>query len=139
MTGKERTMSLEAVFLDVGNTLVRETPSRFEIYRDAACARGAEIRTRDMIALMREAHEELPQRIGGAYRYSDPWFAAYIRRIFIDKLGLPDSAVQGLLDELFTAFESPATFQLHHGALELFDGIRAQGLGLGIISNWSAG
>ena len=93
-------MSLEAVFLDVGNTLVRETPSRFEIYRDAACVRGAEISTRGMIALMREAHEELPQRIDGAYRYSDPWFAAYIRRIFVDKLALPVGGIEGLLDEL---------------------------------------
>ncbi len=131
-------MTLKAVFLDVGNTLVRESPSRFEIYAGAASSRGVDVSSKAMLSLMREAHAELPLRIDGAYRYSDPWFAAYIRRIFIDKLALPAREANAIQKELFAAFEDPATFHLYPGAIELFEGIRGLGLGLGIISNWSA-
>ena len=87
---------------------------------------------------MVQAHHDLPKRIDGAYRYSDPWFAAYIRRIFIDSLGLPEGQLQGLLDELFRSFEDPSTFELYPGTHELIASARAEGLCVGVISNWSA-
>src|SRR5689334_13433338 len=64
-------MSLEAVFIDAGNTLLYENPSRFEIYAQAARRRGAELTTEAMTNLMRSAHRDLPREIGGAFRYSE--------------------------------------------------------------------
>jgi putative hydrolase of the HAD superfamily len=131
-------MALRAVFLDVGNTLVRERPSRFAIYAQAAAARGIDLDERAMRALMVEAHAELPREIAGSYRYGDAWFEAYLERIFHAKLGLGRAALPELSRELFARFSDPATFELHHGALELLEGLRAAGLRVGLISNWSA-
>src|SRR6187549_2868253 len=107
-------MPLRAVFLDVGNTLVRERPSRFEIY--ALCARqhGLEVSTERMQQLMRAAHRDLPREIAGAWRYTERWFEAYIERI-----------------------ADPATFELFPGAMELCEELRARALVVGLVSNWS--
>jgi len=130
-------MPLRAVFLDVGNTLVREQPSRFEIY--AACARrhGLEVTTERMNQLMRTAHRELPREIAGAWRYTDRWFEAYIERIFAAELGLPPERLSALGHDLFARFSDPATFQLFPGAVELCEQLRARGLVVGLVSNWS--
>lgn len=131
-------MSLEAVFLDVGNTLVYEVPSRFEIYRNAAVKRGVELSTREMIAHMVEVNDELPTRLDGAFRYSDPWFQAYVARIFLDRLGIDAGELPTITTELFDRFEDPTTFRLYDGARELIARCREAGLIVGVISNWSA-
>lgn len=131
-------MTLKAVFLDVGNTLLREQPERFEIYAEAARQRGVEIDRDGMLDLMRRAHHELPREIDGGFRYSDPWFEVYIRHIFHGELGLPEEQLGELARELFARFEDPRTFRLFPGALELLDGLHARGLVAGVISNWSA-
>ena len=130
-------MVLKAVFLDVGNTLVHEEPTRFEIYAEGARRRGVVLETEAMHALMRLAHRELPREIGGAFRYTDRWFEAYIERIFHIGLGLPRAELAPLHEELFSRFADPATFALHPGAIELLERLRARGLKVGIVSNWS--
>jgi putative hydrolase of the HAD superfamily len=130
-------MPLRAVFLDVGNTLVRERPSRFEIY--ALCARqyGLELSTGRMNQLMRAAQRELPREIAGAWRYTDRWFEAYIERIFCTDLGLRRERLASLSRELFARFSDPATFELFPGALGLCQRLRARDLVVGLVSNWS--
>ena len=130
--------SLRAVLLDVGNTLVHEEPSRFALYARAASTRGIEIEERAMRSLMVKAHHALPTEVNGGYRYSDPWFAAYIERIFVGELGLAAAECPTITRELFDVFEHPDTFRLYPGALELLDDLRAAGLTLGVVSNWSA-
>jgi REG-2-like HAD superfamily hydrolase len=130
-------MTLQAVFIDVGNTLLYEKPSRFEIYAESARRRGFALSTAAMQQLMRRAHRELPRQIGGAYRYTDPWFAAYIDRIFHEYLGLAKSELGAVSAELFGRFADPATFGLFPGARELLVELRARGLKVGLISNWS--
>src|SRR5262245_33626995 len=131
-------MPLRALLLDVGNTLVRETPSRFAIYAEAARARGLAVDAGAMRALMSRAHRELPLVVEGGYRYSDAWFRAFIARIFGGALGLPPAAVEEIAAELFERFESPATFRVLPGARELLALARERGLVLGVVSNWSA-
>ncbi len=131
-------MPLRALFLDVGNTLLREDPSRFAIYAEAAQKRGIVIDPETMRAHMIRAHHELPRTIGGAYRYSDPWFLAFIQRIFHASLGLAPQTVEEIAAELFARFESPRTFRLFPGVEELLAGARQSGLVVGLISNWSA-
>jgi putative hydrolase of the HAD superfamily len=130
-------MPLRAVFLDVGNTLVRERPSRFEIYAACARAHGLPVTDERMQQLMRAAHRELPREIAGAWRYTERWFEAYIEHIFAGELGLARERLPGLSRELFARFDDPATFELFPGALELCEALRARGLALGLVSNWS--
>jgi REG-2-like HAD superfamily hydrolase len=131
-------MLLQAVFIDVGNTLVYEKPSRFEIYAQAARRRGVALAEGEMDGLMRRAHGELPRDLAGAYRYTDRWFEAYIERIFHGYLDLPRAELEPLSEELFGQFARPETFALYPGAPELLDGLRARGLKLAIVSNWSS-
>lgn len=131
-------MALKTVLIDVGNTLIREQPTRATIYARAGAARGLAVDDARMLELMRSTHDELPERIRGAYRYTDPWFEAYIERIFVRALGLPRGELAGLTLELFERFSDPRTFRLFPGALELLDRLRARGLALGIVSNWSS-
>ena len=130
-------MSLEALFFDVGHTLLRESPPRFAIYAESARSRGRQITTKTMERMVRSAHDELPRRIGSAYRYSDPWFRAYIHRIFGQNLGLPPAEVANVTEELFARFEDAATFHVYPGAIELLEHLARRGVRLGVISNWS--
>jgi REG-2-like HAD superfamily hydrolase len=130
-------MSLKAVFIDAGNTLLYEKPSRFEIYAQAARGRGVEITTERMTELMRSAHQALPREIDGGFRYSENWFSKYIERIFHEELGLSSDELPALSAEIFGRFADPETFRLFPGALELLDGLRRRGLAIGIVSNWS--
>ncbi|MBL8858801.1 MAG: HAD-IA family hydrolase [Planctomycetes bacterium] len=131
-------MALKAIFIDVGNTLLYEKPSRFEIYAERARARDLRLETSAMRGLMHRAHRELPREIGGAFRYSDLWFNSYIERIFHDYLGILKTEMAPLREELFGRFSDPATFGVFDGGIEMLEEWRARGLKIGIVSNWSA-
>lgn len=130
-------MALRALFLDAGNTLLGETPSRFGQYVRAAAEEGLAVEEARMRSLMVEAHHELPREIGGAWRYTDAWFEHYIRRIFHDRLGLPRERLGPLSERLFARFSDPAMFRTHDGTFELLAEARRRGLRVGIVSNWS--
>ena len=130
-------MTLKAVFIDVGNTLLYEKPSRFEIYAQAARGRGVEVSTEAMASLMRRAHAELPREVRGGFRYTDGWFEAYIESIFHDRLGVEKGALAELRGELFGRFSEPSTFGVFPGGIELLDSLRRRGLVIGLVSNWS--
>src|SRR5258705_467126 len=130
-------MPLRAVFIDAGNTLLYEKPSRFEIYALAARRRGLDLSAERMTDLMRQAHRELPREIDGAFRYSEGWFSSYIERIFHEGLDLSRSELPAVRDELFARFADPRTFHLFPGGLELLEALRRRGLAVGVISNWS--
>lgn len=131
-------MPLEAVFLDLGNTLVHERTARPALYAEEGARAGLEVDASEMGALMQRAHAALPRELAGAFRYSDEWFRAFQRRIFVDELGLAPARFEALSQRLFERFERADTFVLHPGARELLAALRARGLVLGLISNWSA-
>ena len=130
-------MALDAVLLDVGGTLLREHPPREEIYAAAAAARGTEVEPRAMRRLMHETAHGLPRVVEGHFRYSEGWFRHFIARLFAGELDVSADLLPGLEQELFARFSDPATFRLYDGAIELLDALRAGGLRLGIVSNWS--
>lgn len=130
-------MALQAVFIDAGNTLLYEKPSRFEIYAQAARRRGLDVASDRMRELMHRAHRELPREIDGAFRYSEGWFSSYLCTIFHEHLGLSRSDLPALSEEIFGRFADPATFALFPGAIELLEGLRRRDLRVGIVSNWS--
>jgi putative hydrolase of the HAD superfamily len=135
LAGNER---LRAVFLDVGGTLLHEVRPRFALYADAARARGLALDDLAMLDHMRAAHGALPRVLRGAFRYSDPWFEAFIRAIFRERLGLPEAELPRLTTELFAVFERADTFRVYPGARALVRSCRERGLKVGLISNWSA-
>jgi len=131
-------MSLAAVLLDFGGTLVREVPSRAEIHAEEARRAGLALSAEEMRASLERAHAALPREIEGAFRYSEAWFRAFQWRVFVVEHGLPPERFEALSARLFARFESTRTFELHPGARELLAALRARGLRLGLVSNWSA-
>ena len=130
-------MPLAAVFLDLSNTLLRERRQRAELYAEVAGGFGLELAPDEMAARMARAHAELPRELRGAFRYSDDCFRAFQRRVFSAE-DLAAERFAALSEALFARFEDPRTFVLYPGARELLRGLRAAGLRLGLISNWSA-
>ncbi len=128
---------LRAVFLDAGGTLLHESPSRWEIYADAARAHGLSSSAAELREAMIRAHDELPRELGPHFRYSRGWFEAFIERVFAQRLGLARERLPQLQRELFARFEAPGTFRLFPGARELIRSARALGLKVGVVSNWS--
>jgi len=131
-------MSVAAVFLDLGNTLVRERAPRAEIYAAEARAEGLAVGAEDVGACMARAHAALPREIDGAFRYSDPWFRAFQRHVFVEQLGLEPRRFEVLSQRLFARFEDPHTFEVLPGASELLAALRRRALRVGLVSNWSA-
>ena len=125
------------MLLDAGGTLLQESPSRAEIYAEAARGRGLEVDARTLRACMHRAHSELPRTLDGHFRYSVPWFQAFIAHVFHRELGLARPSLAGIEAELFARFADPASFRLFPGALELCEDLRERGLVVGIVSNWS--
>lgn len=132
-----RSPTLKAVLLDAGGTLLVERRPREAMYADAARAFGIPIENEAMGLLMERTHRDLHPSPTSAFRYSIPWFQEFIGRIFRDQLGLDDSRCLAVEERLFRLFADPAQFELVPGASELLDGLRAEGLRLGIVSNWS--
>jgi len=130
-------MTLKAVFLDVGNTLLSEVEPRYAIYAEAARRHGRNVSDRAMERVMRTALDEIPRSLKGAFRFSDAWFRAFIHRIFCINLGLAPAVTGEIAEELFARFQDPATFRLFPGARELVAVLRGHGLKVGVISNWS--
>jgi hypothetical protein len=65
--------------------------------------------------------------LGGAFRYSDPWFEALIRGIFRERLGLPEADLPRLTADLFALFERADTFRSIPGARALALACRSAG------------
>jgi putative hydrolase of the HAD superfamily len=131
-------MSIAAVFLDLGGTLIREVPSRAEIYAEEARRAGLAVSSAELAASMARAHAVLPRELDGSFRYSDAWFRAFQWRIFVAERALAPDAFEPLSARLFARFEAASTFQVRPGARELLLALRGVGLSLGLISNWGA-
>jgi putative hydrolase of the HAD superfamily len=130
-------MPLRTVFIDAGGTLIQEIQPRAAIYAAVAAAHGRPVGQERMAASMRAAHKTLPLEVGGAYRYSDPWFEAYMEQVFHRDLGIERGALPGIARELFERFSSPATFKTFPGAFEFLDELDALGVAAAVVSNWS--
>lgn len=130
-------MTLQALFFDVGRTLLIEEPSRYEIYAESARQHGRNLSEKTMQRVMRTAHGDIPAKIGGAYRYTDAWFRAFVHRIFCQNLGLEPQIIASVTEELLERFSRPETFRVFPGARELLSELKQRGIKLGVISNWS--
>ena len=82
---------------------------------------------------MREALQQLPREIGGAYRYSDRWFGAFIERVFRGHVTTGE-ALGSLATELIQTFSDSSTYTLFPDVSPLL--ARAQGMRVGVVSNW---
>ncbi|MCA8981354.1 MAG: HAD-IA family hydrolase [Planctomycetes bacterium] len=130
-------MTLKAVFLDAGRTLVTERTSRAAMYAAAGRRRGLEVEDEFMARCMSDARRQLPRVLNGAFRYSEAWFEAFIQSIFVGRLGLAEAELPELQAELLACFSDPGQFRLYQDSRELLVELARSRLFVGILSNWS--
>jgi len=126
-----------ALLLDAGGTLIAERCSRGELYARAARRAGLALDGERAGEAMARVHAELPQRVGAHYRYTRGWFERYLELVLVRELGLDPAHLGAVSEELFAVFADPATYRALPGALELCDELRARGVRLAVVSNWS--
>jgi REG-2-like HAD superfamily hydrolase len=115
---------------------MREVPTRWEIYASVGREFGLDVDTATMHAAMHRAHESVPARVDGHFRYTDGWFRAYLEEVFLG-LGLPSERLAAVSERLFAVFRSPGTFVAFPEAAAVLDALRERGLRVGVVSNWS--
>jgi REG-2-like HAD superfamily hydrolase len=130
-------MTIRALLLDAGGTLLTEKTSRHGLYAAAARRHGLDVDEKTMRDCMWRAHARLPRILDGHWRYSKPWFEAFIADVFVRQLGLERSKLPALGAELFEVFADAGNFRLMPGAEELLESVRRRGLRLAVVSNWS--
>lgn len=126
-----------ALLLDAGGTLLEERDSRAELYARTARNHGLCVRADATARAMAAAHAALPRRAGADFRYTRGWFLRFIEHVFVRELGLERERLAPLAEDLFALFADPATYRALPGALELCDALRARGVRLAVVSNWS--
>lgn len=130
-------MTIRALLLDAGGTLLAEKSSRQAMYAEAARRHGITVDESAMRGCMHRAHAALPRTVDGHWRYSKPWFEAFIADIFVRQLGLDPRELEALSAELFEAFADARNFRLLPGAKELLASAERRGIRRAVVSNWS--
>lgn len=128
-------MTLRAVCLDAAGTLFVERHGRAAIYADALRRRGWAGAEADVARWMAQAHAEL---LGapGPRAYSDGWFLHFVSAIAARAGCAADPEV--LRAELARTFADPASYRVYPDVEPSLQRIRAAGLRLAVVSNWSA-
>ncbi|MCK6445755.1 MAG: HAD-IA family hydrolase [Planctomycetes bacterium] len=130
-------MAIKAVFLDAGGTLLAEKLPRAAIYANVARELGVSATEAALRPLLSRIAGEMPRTAGGGFRYSEAWFGEVNARVFGREFGLSDAAVAHACRLLFAHFAEPANFRVYDGAIELVAELKARGLVVGVVSNWS--
>jgi putative hydrolase of the HAD superfamily len=131
----------DAVFFDLGQTLVRPYPSFPALFArvcEEHAVRLSEKGVRDLLGLI-DAEIAREQAAGGGFSRSLEdsrrfWTGLYCRVLESRFPGYPESLPAALFDR----FSSPASYRLYDDVLPALSALREAGLRLAIISNWEA-
>ena len=123
-------MQIKAVTFDVGGTLIEPWPSVGDVYAEVAARHGLKTFS--------------PERLNGRFKtawkarksfeYSRQDWAALVDEVFDIPRSNPPSA--NFFPELYERFAEPGAWRVFDDVLPTLDGLRDQGIRLGIISNW---
>lgn len=131
----------DAVFFDVGNTLLYAYPSVghvcAEILRDSGRIHSlAEID--ELLPLVDEYYEDRYRTDDTFWtsdeRAADVWTGMYT--ILCRRLGIPDEEASALARRVYDAFGDPSRWRAYPDVEPAFRRLRARGIRVGIISNW---
>jgi putative hydrolase of the HAD superfamily len=131
----------DAVFFDLGQTLVRPFPSFPELFAQVCAEHTVSLSeggVRDLLCLI-DAEIAREQAGGGGFSRSIEdsrrfWTGLYCRVLESRYPGYPEA----LPAALFNRFSSPSSYRLYDDVLPALSALRAAGVRLAIISNWEA-
>jgi putative hydrolase of the HAD superfamily len=134
-------MRVRAVLFDAGETLVHPSPS-FPALFTSVLARAGHDRGLDAVLA---ASRAVFHRFSEAARDNELWttsaerserFWKSVYETMLDELGLPQDVP--LRDTLYATFTNPANYALFEDVREAIGALEAEGLALGIVSNFEA-
>src|SRR5262245_7383934 len=140
--GGERSLRpLQAVFFDVGGTVLQVRPSVGHVYAAAAEKLGYPVDPDQINRAFRQAWKRsLLRRREAEYVTSDEVLRDEWRIIVGESFDglLPGEAARRAFEDLFEHFAGPEPWSLAPRALETFRTLKAEGLVLGVLSNWDS-
>lgn len=121
---------IQAVTFDVGGTLLAPHPSVGAVYARVAAAHGFPgLSPED---LTQRFHRAWGRR--GTFQYDRDDWARIVDEVFHELIPSPPST--SFFPSLYEAFAQPSAWHLYDDVLPTLEALAAQGVDLGIISNW---
>jgi putative hydrolase of the HAD superfamily len=129
---------LRAVFLDIGDTVMRPNPSWEHIYAIAFEEHGVQVSIDDLRAALRRAYHH------GGWGFEEGFDAteetSFRRTMEIDQVALSELGI-GLMPETFyrrlsDLFMLTSNWHIFADVLPALDALKARGLIIGAVSNW---
>lgn len=135
---------IEAVFFDVGETLIYPYPPVGETYSATAARHGIFIPPEEMERLFRRHwHELVEQTALAPERYLQPldpggkrWWRMLVERI-IGSAADAD-AIGPLFEQLYDYYASGSAWRIYPDVVPALTALSGKGLHLGVISNWDS-
>lgn len=134
--------ALQAVFFDVGNTLLYAEPSVSEVCRQVLAEAGhaRELHVIDSFMPLVDAYYEERYAEDDAFwadeeRTSSVWVGMY--SLLCRKLGIEDEAVH-IARRVYDEFGRPDRWAVYDDVRPAFERLRSAGLRVGVISNWDS-
>ena len=131
----------DAVFFDVGNTLLYAYPSVGHVCEEILLASGRihSLEEIDGILPLVDEYYEDRYRTDDTFwtsdeRAGDVWTGMYV--LLCRRLGIPESAAATLAHAVYDAFGDAARWRAYDDVAPAFERLRASGTKVGIISNW---
>jgi len=135
--------SIEAVFFDVGGTLVEVSPSVGHVYADACGRLGGAVHPGDVQQAFDHAWVTLSAEVpAGAdrYRVFDGGETAWWERLSamaFDRCGVAPHH-RPAIDDLRSVFARAEAWRIYPEVEEALESLRSRGVRLGVISNWDS-
>ena len=138
--------SVRAVFFDVGNTLLSPHPSVVEIVRDV-CERRGTLVTEDCLrehapraeATLRHSAKANPHTWSDEQAIQSIWKAFFTEMLRHCLSGATPREIEECARECQLVFDSAGSYALYADVAPVLDALHAQGLTLGVISDWGIG
>jgi putative hydrolase of the HAD superfamily len=136
--------AIQAVFFDVGFTLLDPYPSFPEAVRDILARQGAHVELACLEAALPAAEAQFvesarlnPHTWGNEQAISDIW-SRYFRALLGPCLAHDDAALDAAIPMVQAAFDEATTYRLYPEVLPTLATLHRGGYKLGVISDWGA-
>ncbi len=129
---------LRAVFLDIGDTVMRPNPSWEHVYAIAFAEQGIEVDVTDLERALRAAYHHGGWGLGEPFEPSEA--ESFRRTVAIDQAAIAELGVGPMPPEFFhrlhELFMITSHWHVFPDAYEALPAIRELGITLGAVSNW---
>jgi putative hydrolase of the HAD superfamily len=138
MTDKRPTAPLRAVFLDIGDTVMRPNPSWEHVYAIAFEEYGVEVKVEALRAALRRAYHHGGFGFKAAFEASEE--TSFARTMEIDMAALAELGVDAMPESFFRRlselFMVTSNWHVFPDAPPALEALRSRGLVVGAVSNW---